>query len=404
MKTNNMDLCGGSEQFWLNPAAADYPLGMAELASIAEEYGSLAKKDFNGVPTSKLVQIPTFHKACTHIFAGSLPGKWYAKLDCDLPLSGSVKIRGALYELLVYSKGIAKRGESAEGRIVSVASTGNLGLSVGVAGRKLGFGVKVYMSKEASPWKMRLLTDAGAEVVVVDGDYTEAVSKCRHDSDAHGYYFVDDERSELLYRGYACAALEIAEDPAVKNTTAPIFVYIPCGVGNAPSGIAAGLKAVFGDRVHIFLAEPTEVPSVLAGLSSGKNSGVSVYEYGRSGKTVADGLACGRMAERTAPILGGTVSGIYTVSDDRMLGYLKLLGECEKIRIEPSAAAGLQGVGNMYYTGVGMKYLAERKLLSAMDDSVHISWLTGGGMLPDAEYEEMYKLGETKERLLCDFL
>lgn len=405
MKNKGEDIKNVRETLWINSHKPALPLTKKELDEYLAEFEELSALFGVELPRSPLTAVPTFRKACTSVFAGGLPGKLYVKQDNALPISASVKFRGALYEVLHYARGVSG-GDTARlsGKVVSVASTGNLGLSVGLLARSIGFSARVYLSKEATAWKVEMLRSVGAEVVLADGDYTDAVALCRRESEERGYYFVDDERSELLYRGYACAAYEVASDEAVRGTDAPVFVYLPCGVGNAPSGIAAGLKALLGDRVHIFLAEPVEVPSVLLGLSSGKNSGVSVYDFGKSGRTVADGLACGRMAERTAPILAGTVSGIYTVEDDKMLGYLKLLGECEKIRIEPSAAAGLPGMGNIYYTGEGMRYLADRALLASMDDSIHIAWLTGGGLLPDAEYGELYRRGEACEKALCDFL
>lgn len=397
------------EGLWINPRQDDAKASemIPNLAEIMEEYRNLAEY-VGGVPTSELVDIETFQIASSRVFAGALPGKWYAKTDCALPYSGSVKIRGALYEVLKYAakltSGDLSKRSLLEGKWITVASTGNLGLSVVMAGERLGFRVKVYMSREAAPWKIEMMREKGAEVVLIDGDYTSAVEQCRADSEREGHYFVDDERSELLYQGYAVSAYELAESDIVRKSKGPVFVYLPCGVGNAPSGIAAGLKALLGSRVHIFLAEPVEVPSVLAGLSSGKYDAVSVYDYGRSGTTVADGLACARMAGSRAEVLEACVSGIYTIEDDKMLGLLKLFGECRNIRIEPAAAASLRGMGMIYYTGQGIGYLRDRKVIAAMDDSVHISWLTGGGLMPEDEYGRLYKLGEEKEKTLCDFL
>ncbi len=387
------------------------PMNLARLHSIVSEYRDLAE-EFGGIPQSELREVPTFQKTNTRIHAGSLPGKWFVKLDSNLPIAGSVKLRGGLYEILKYAATLENtkendRGRRFEGYTITVASTGNLGMSVGLSSRNLGFSVKVYMSKEASPWKMEKLRESGAEVVLVDGDYNDAVALCRKESAEQGYYFVDDERSTLLYEGYAASAVEIAEDERVQEALrkeAPIFVYLPCGVGNSPSGIAAGLKAVLGDKVHIFLAEPTEVPSVLVGMLSGKGDAVSVYDYGLSGATVADGLACARMSATAGKVLEQTISGIYTITDEEMLAYLKILSETEGIRVEPSAAASLKGLSALYYTKEGMEYLRQQNLLGKMEHSVHISWLTGGSMVPDEEYRRLLREGEKWEKSLCDFL
>lgn len=417
-----------SPDFLKMPSAEDMRAFAEEYASLIKEYGRFLPELEGALPKSRLVEIPKFKKACTHVLAGGLPGRLFAKMDAELPISGSVKLRGAVFEVLSHAKALEKEGVSSQdargGYTVTTASTGNLGLSVGLVARKLGFKVLIYVSHEAFPWKVELLKNAGAEVVTIDGDYTEAVSRCRKDSLEKGYYFVDDERSELLFKGYACAAFEIAESEELKQVAEeqkkegltkelkdagyggdfPIFVYIPCGIGGAGGGIAAGLKALLGDRVHIFFAEPLEVPSVMVGLQSGRFDEVDVYEIGYTGKTDADALACGRMSKINGEIIRQSVSGIYTVEDDKMYGYLKLLGECESVKAEPSSMVALQGIGQMYYTRAGMEYLIEKGIVGLMDASVHIAWLTGGGKLPDEEYQRFYKLGEEKEKSLCDYL
>lgn len=340
-----------------------------------------------------------------------VPGKLLLKCDNELPIAGSIKARGGIFEVLHYAEQLAlqsgqlKPGENyavlTEEKFrkifsqhsIGVGSTGNLGLSIGIISAKLGFKVSVFMSADAKKWKKDLLRSIGATVIEFTGDFSEAIDAGRKTTlaDPKGY-FVDDENSKLLFLGYSVAALRLKKqlkDLQISiDKDHPLFVYSPCGVGGSPGGIVFGLRQVFGDDVHCFFAEPTHSPSVLVGLLTGKMHKVSVHDFGIDNLTEADGLAVGRPSAFASSISNLLISGIYTLNDDELFRLLYMLGKSENIFVEPSATAGLIGPYEIAKSG----YIQAQHINPA--HITHIAWATGGALVPKDEMDGFYRKGE----------
>jgi D-serine dehydratase len=401
------------------------PLGMAEiedaearLRRFAPLLGELFEdtRSAGGIIESELIAVPGVQERIGRHFGCGLPGRLLVKADHALPVAGSVKARGGIYEVLHYAEqlavqhGLLRPGDAYtrlrepdaralfSRHTVAVASTGNLGLSVGVAGAALGFQARVHMSVEAKEWKKERLRRRGVTVVEHGSDVTEAGRIGRETAAADPCaHFVDDENSSLLFLGYSVAALrmkrQLDELGVSVDPDSPLFVYLPCGLGGAPTGIAFGLKHVFGDAVHCFLAEPVAAPCVLLGMLAGFRGRVSVYDIGLHNRTEADGLAVATPSRLVGPFAMAVVSGCYTVEDDDLFRFLYMLDEVEGIRVEPSAAAGLAGPVLLFSDCAGRSYLERAGISDAMDRASHVVWTTGGLFVPPEEYERFRERG-----------
>lgn len=360
----------------------------------------------HGIIESELLDIPELQQqlmAEAEIDAGD-GGRLLIKGDHNLPVAGSIKARGGIYavlryaetlalkhELIDYSDNYRKLGEKKAREFfsrytISVGSTGNLGLSIGIISAGLGFTVKIHMSADAKAWKKALLRSHGVTVVEHTGDYGAAVEQGRKEAEGNPYaFFVDDENSVDLFLGYAVAALRLKNQLIARGITVdeqhPLMVYLPCGVGGAPGGITFGLKHVFGDAVHCFFAEPVESPCMTLGLMTGKHDEISVYDIGLSNRTIADGLAVARPSAFVGKMIQGIISGTFTVTDARLEENAGLARTLEKLKLEPSATAGFQGPQWLLQTEPGRDYLRRHGLESAK--LTHILWTTGGRYLPE---------------------
>ncbi|MCT4617985.1 MAG: D-serine ammonia-lyase [Marinisporobacter sp.] len=370
----------------------------------------------NGIIESKTVKIPQMKEYLEKEFDQKIVGDLLLKCDSHLAISGSIKARGGIYEVLKHAEDLAIE----EGMLttkddysildsdsfrkffsnysVAVGSTGNLGLSIGIMSAKLGFKVFVHMSADAKKWKKDLLRSKGVTVVEYESDYSKAVEEGRKQSDLDpNSYFVDDENSKNLFLGYAVAASrlkkQLEELNVVVDEEHPLFVYLPCGVGGGPGGVAFGLKLVYKDHVHCFFAEPTHSPCMLIGCMTNTHDQVCVQDFGIDNVTAADGLAVGRASGFVGKTLEYLLSGDYTVDDDKLYILLKALADTEKIYLEPSALAGVAGVVDLFKTKLGEKYLEDKKLKDKMKNATHIAWATGGSMVPEEEMNKYYEKG-----------
>lgn len=229
----------------------------------------------------------------------------------------------------------------------------------------------------------------GVNVVEYPSDYSVAVEQGRQQAAADpACYFVDDENSPHLFLGYAVAAERLLGQfnaAGIKvDAEHPLFVYLPCGVGGGPGGVAFGLKLVFGDHVHCLFAEPTHSPCMFLGVYTGLHDQTSVQDFGIDNVTAADGLAVGRPSGFVGKAMQRLLDGYYTVTDERLYQLLVLAHDLEQVRLEPSALAGMPG---MLQVLQAPQYLARRGLTAQrMANATHLVWGTGGSMVPDEEY------------------
>lgn len=424
------NLIATEEVFWINPNMEKYetaiknsPLNEEHVKDAEERLKRFAPyiakvfpetKETGGIIESPLVKISSMKQSLEKSYGKPILGELLLKCDSGLPISGSIKARGGIYEVLKHAEQLALQHGMLTGKddysildsdrfraffakySIAVGSTGNLGLSIGIMSAKLGFNVTVHMSADAKEWKKDLLRSKGVNVIEYEADYSKAVEEGRLQADADpSCYFVDDENSHDLFLGYAVAASrlqkQLEELEIVVDEEHPLFVYLPCGVGGGPGGVAFGLKLLYKDNVHCFFAEPTHSPCMLLGLMTGLHDKIAVQDIGIDNVTDADGLAVGRPSGFVGKTMEPFLSGNYTVSDEELYRLLKELADTENIYLEPSALASM--IGPLNVCKAENEYLQKQQLTEKVKKGTHIVWGTGGSMVPEDVMNGYYKKG-----------
>jgi threonine dehydratase len=243
-------------------------------------------------------------------------------LKCEnLQKTGSFKVRGALNNILRLSRAQRRRG-------VATISAGNHAQAVAWAASASGISSLVVMPETASKTKAEASRAYGAEVVL-HGTPTQAFDKAFSLSEDRGLTFVHPFDDEEVVMGHASCALEILDQLPEVGT-----IVVPVGGGGLVSGIAAGTAAA-SPSVAVWGVEPVGAAAMHRSLEAGHPMHLERVD------TVADGLAAPMAGVLNYEIVAAHGRGVVLVTDDEIVGAMKVVLERTKLLTEPAGAAGV---------------------------------------------------------------
>jgi len=247
---------------------------------------------------------------------GLPPGPLVLKLE-QLQYSGSFKVRGAFANLLL--RDIPEAG-------VVAASGGNHGAAVAFAAHTLGIPARVYVPHLSSPAKIARIRDHGADLVLVDGAYAEALAASEEWVAGSGALPIHafDQAETML--GAGTLGLELAEQ-------APDMPCVLASVGGG--GLLGGIAAWYGGRTRVMGVEPEGAPTLTEALRAGRPVDAEV------GSIAVDSLAPRRIGELTFAILTRYAAEVVLVDDDAIRRTQDLLWERLRLVAEPGGCTAL---------------------------------------------------------------
>jgi threonine dehydratase len=237
----------------------------------------------------------------------------------NLQRTGAFKARGALNAVLRLSSEQRERG-------VVTLSAGNHGQGLAYAAKIAGVRCVVFMPQNAVPTKVAAVKEYGAEARFAPSMETVFAAMDEYRA-AHGLHYVHPFGDPDIIAGQGTVGLEILEDSPEVDTIA-----VCVGGGGLLAGIAVAAKALKPD-VRIVGVEPEGAPVVTRSLVAGYP--VTIEKI----TTVADGLAAPFAAPTSQRLIERLVDDVVIVTDDEILGALRLLLERTKFLVEPAGAA-----------------------------------------------------------------
>ena len=275
---------------------------MVTLADIQQARGSIA---------SFIHRTPLIHSNSLSNLSGA---EVYLKLE-NLQKTGSFKVRGAFNKLLAVP----------EERVIA-ASMGNHAQAVAYAAGKLGKKAAIVMPETAAIVKQEATQGYGAEVILRGEKFNDALDFALSRGDAVFIHPFDDD---AVIAGQGTAGLEIVEDlPDIDA------VLVPVGGGGLIAGIDAAVKSL-SPRTRMIGVQAEAATS--ACVSFGRHAVCDRVP----GNTIADGIAVGRVGERTLALMRKYVDGMFTVPEDPIARAILLFLERKKLVVEGAGAVPL---------------------------------------------------------------
>lgn len=208
-----------------------------------------------------------------------------------------------------------------EGRlagVVSAATDGNHGRAVAWAARRLGLGSRIFMTSHTAPARIAAVRGEGADVILVEGTYDDAVRACARRSAAEGWQVVADvgydgylEIPAWISDGYGTLFAEVDEQLAGQGLPDPDLVIVPAGVG----GLAAAAVQHYAarrPRPAIAVVEPEDADPLLE--SACTPDARPATSRGRQ-RSVMACLNCGEVSLAAWPLLRRGVDVFFSIED-----------------------------------------------------------------------------------------
>jgi diaminopropionate ammonia-lyase len=256
----------------------------------------------------------------------------------------SFKILGTSYAV----DQLLNDGHLTKGSVLVCATEGNHGRAVVRVAAEHQLEAKVYVSSATADARIEALRREGAEVLIVDGNYDDAVRQSTLDAESYGWTVISDTSwpgyelvPRLIMAGYT-RLLDEAEEQ--WRPEPPDVALVQAGVGGLASAVVSWLCRRYGARrPFIVVCEPSSAACVLESAHAGKKITLE-----GPFDTIMAGLRCGEVSNAAWPVMAKAVDAFVAIDDEQCAAAMRMLARPQSgDQIVEAGASGACGLASL---------------------------------------------------------
>ncbi|WP_420628027.1 diaminopropionate ammonia-lyase [Candidatus Leptofilum sp.] len=268
------------------------------------------------------------------------------------------------------------------------ATDGNHGKGLAWATKKLRFPCVIYVHKDTSQARVDAITEYGAEVRVVQGNYDDAVRQCNADAQANGWQVISDtswpgyeEIPAWVMQGYTTLLAETQEQFAAQGIVKPTHVFVQAGVGAFAAATLGFYHRLFGLEAPIsVVVEPATAACLYYSAQMGDGQ---PHTIDGDLQTIMAGLACGEPSPLAWQTLWDCADFFLTSPDYVAAKGMRIYGV--PLQGDPIIISGESGavtLGSLTFIMQHEAYRSLKQQLQLDEDSVVLFINTEGNTDP----------------------
>ncbi len=239
---------------------------------------------------------------------------------------------------------IEKISKKDKNLVIATATAGNHGRSVAWGSKRLGIKCKIFISEYVSDSRAQAMTDLGADVIKIKGNYEKSLIECIKQSKKNNWQIVQDVAwknytliPKYTMAGYTVMMKEIIDQ--IKNDKIS-HIILQAGVGGMAAAMIAGIARYLDNIPTTIIVEPDSAACVLESIRTGKIEKIDIQR-----ESLMGGMSCGEVSMVPWEILKNAAKYCVSLPDDDIAKTMKLLGNAslsdEKIIAGENSAPGV---------------------------------------------------------------